>query len=42
MAGGNVKITYHEKSDPLYTRLDKRPQRLTNREVATGVILDIG
>ncbi len=37
-----MKITYHEKTDLLYIRLDERPQQVTNREVGGDVILDIG
>ncbi len=37
-----MKITYHEKTDLLYIRLDERPQQVTNREVSDDVILDIG
>ena len=37
-----MKITYHEGTDLLYIRLDKRPQQVTSREVSEDVILDIG
>lgn len=37
-----MKITYHEKTDLLYIRLDQRPQQVTNQEVSEDVILDIG
>jgi len=37
-----MKITYHEKTDLLYIRLDERPQQVTNREVSDDVILDMG
>ena len=37
-----MKITYHEKSDLLYIRLDERPQQVTNREIGDAVVLDLG
>jgi len=37
-----MKITYHEKTDLLYIRLDERPQQVTNREISEDIILDIG
>jgi len=37
-----MKITYHEKTDLLYIRLDERPQQVINREVSEDIILDIG
>ena len=36
------KITYHEKTDLLYIRLDERPQQVTNREVGDDIVLDLG
>jgi len=37
-----MKITYHEKADLLYIRLDERPQQVINREISEDIILDIG
>jgi uncharacterized protein YuzE len=37
-----MKITYHEKTDLLYIRLDERSQQVTNREVGEDVVLDLG
>jgi uncharacterized protein YuzE len=37
-----MKITYHEKTDLLYIRLDERTQQVTNREVGEDVVLDLG
>ena len=37
-----MKITYHEKTDLLYIRLDERSQQVTNREVSEDIVLDIG
>jgi len=37
-----MKITYHEKTDLLYIRLDERPQEVTNREVGDDIVLDLG
>ena len=37
-----MKITYHEKTDLLYIRLDERPQQVTNREVGDDIVLDLG
>ncbi len=37
-----MKITYHEKTDLLYIRLDEGTQQVTNREVGEDVVLDLG
>jgi uncharacterized protein YuzE len=37
-----TKITYHEKADLLYIRLDEWPQEVTNQEIGDSVILDLG
>ena len=37
-----MKITYHEKHDLLYIRLDEAPQLVTNRRVNEDVVLDLG
>ncbi len=37
-----MKITYHEKTDLLYIRLDELTQQVTNREVGEDVVLDLG
>ena len=37
-----MKITYHEKHDLLYIRLDETPQQVTNRQVNEDVVLDLG
>jgi uncharacterized protein YuzE len=37
-----MKITYHERTDLLYIRLDERTQQVTNREVGEDVVLDLG
>jgi uncharacterized protein YuzE len=36
-----MKITYHEKIDVLYIRLDEAPQQVTNREIGDDLILDL-
>jgi uncharacterized protein YuzE len=37
-----MKITYHEKTDLLYIRLDERSQQVINREVGEDLVLDLG
>jgi uncharacterized protein YuzE len=37
-----MKITYHEKADLLYIRLDELTQQVTNREAGEDLVLDIG
>ena len=36
-----MKVTYHEKSDLLYIRLDEAPQQVTNRRVNDDIVLDL-
>ena len=37
-----MKITYYEKSDLLYIRLDETMQQLVNKRVSDDVVLDLG
>lgn len=37
-----MKISYDDRADLLYLRFDDRKQELLNRQVAEGVVLDIG
>ena len=37
-----MNITYNDKTDLLYIRLDEKKQDVINRKVGEGVILDIG
>jgi uncharacterized protein YuzE len=37
-----MKVTYDDKSDLLYIRLDESRQDVINRHVADDVVLDIG
>ena len=37
-----MKVTYDDKSDLLYIRLDESKQDVMNRRVAEDVVLDIG
>ena len=37
-----MKVTYDDKSDLLYIRLDESRQDVINRRVAEDVVLDIG
>ena len=37
-----MKITYYEKSDLLYIRLDDTMQQLVNKRVSDDVVLDLG
>jgi uncharacterized protein YuzE len=37
-----MKITYHEKSDLLYIRLDERRQQVLCKEPSDGVVLELG
>ena len=37
-----MKITYHEKSDLLYIRLDERQQQVLCNEPSDGVVLELG
>lgn len=37
-----MKVTYYDKSDLLYIRLDESKQDVMNRRVADDVVLDIG
>ncbi len=37
-----MNITYNEKADLLYIRLDDRKQDVINRQVSEDIVLDIG
>ena len=37
-----MKVTYDDKSDMLYIRLDQSKQDIMNRRVTEDVVLDIG
>lgn len=37
-----MNITYNDKTDLLYIRLDDRKQNVVNRRVSEDVVLDIG
>lgn len=37
-----MKITYNDKTDLLYIRLDDRKQDVINRRVTEDIVLDIG
>jgi uncharacterized protein YuzE len=37
-----MKITYHEKTDLLYIRLDERQQQVLCNEPSDGVVLELG
>ncbi len=37
-----MNISYDDKTDLLYIRLDKRKQDLVNRRIGEDVVLDIG
>jgi uncharacterized protein YuzE len=42
MGGSKMNITYNEKADLLYIRLDDRKQDVINRQVSEDIVLDIG
>jgi len=42
MEGAVMKVTYDDKSDLLYIRLDESKQDVMNKRVADDVVLDIG
>ncbi|MGH2567712.1 MAG: DUF2283 domain-containing protein [Bacteroidota bacterium] len=37
-----MEITYHIKTDLLYIRLDNREPQVLNRQLAEGIVLDVG
>lgn len=37
-----MNITYNDKTDLLYIRLDDRKQQVVNKRVAEDIVLDIG
>lgn len=37
-----MNITYNDKTDLLYIRLDDRTQDVVNRRIADDIVLDIG
>jgi uncharacterized protein YuzE len=37
-----MKVSYNDKTDLLYIRLDDRQQEVINRRVSDDVVLDIG
>ncbi len=37
-----MKITYHEKSDLLYIRLDERQQQVLCKEPSEGMVVELG
>ncbi len=40
--GSKMNISYNDKMDLLYIRLDDRRQNLTNKRVGEDIVLDIG
>jgi len=42
MGGTRVKITYSDKGDLLYIRLDESQQSVLNRRVSDNVVPDLG
>jgi len=42
MGGGKMNITYNDRADLLYIRLDERQQEVISRRVSDDVVLDIG
>jgi uncharacterized protein YuzE len=42
MEGAAMKITYDDKSDLLYIRLDESKQDVINKRIDDDVVLDIG
>ena len=42
MGGCEVKISYDDRADLLYLRLDERKQEVENKRVTDDVVLDIG
>ena len=42
MEGVKMKITYDDKTDLLYIRLDESKQEVVNKQVNEGIVLDIG
>ena len=38
----DLNISYNDKTDLLYIRLDDRKQDVVNRRVTEGIVLDIG
>jgi len=37
-----MRITYNEKTDLLYIRLDDTPQQVTNKRIDQDIVLDLG
>ena len=37
-----MKVTYDDRYDLLYLALDESPQQVESRDLAVGVVLDIG
>jgi len=37
-----MKVTYNDKTDLLYLRLDDRKQDVINKQVSEDIVLDIG
>ena len=37
-----MRISYDDKADLLYLRIDERQQRVENRKLTDGIVLDIG
>ena len=42
MGGKLMQVTYNDKNDLLYIRLDDKKQDVLNRRVSDDVVLDIG
>ena len=42
MVSGGMNITYNDKTDLLYIRLDERKQDVTNKRISKDIVLDIG
>jgi uncharacterized protein YuzE len=38
----NMNVTYNDKADLLYVRLDDREQELVNKRITEDIVLDIG
>ena len=37
-----MTVTYHEKADLLYIRLDEKPQEVLCREITEDIIVEVG
>jgi uncharacterized protein YuzE len=41
LGGGIVKVTYDDRHDLLYLELDETAERVRNRDVGDGIVLDV-